>query len=128
MALEISSITEDEVNQWTLLAISAFQTGIGHLLTGPNTPDNVERKNANTLKSLHEDPNSRFLKVTDTATGEMVAGASWYFYTKGNTKEELDRMFARPTPEQGYREDWEPIYAYLRAIGERSWERDHTCS
>jgi GNAT superfamily N-acetyltransferase len=114
MTLEISPVAEAEVNQWTLLAISAFQTGIGHLLTGPNTPDNIEKKNANSLKSLREDPSSRFLKVIDTSTGEMVAGASWYIYVKGNTEAELDKMFARPTPENSYPEDWEPIYTYLK--------------
>lgn len=114
MPLEICPVSEGDITQFTLLAILAFQTGIGHLLTGPNVPENVERKNANSLKSLREDPNSVYLKVLDTDTGDMVAGSSSYFYQKGNKEEELDKMFARPTVEQGYREDWEPIYEYLK--------------
>lgn len=114
MPLEIQPVSENDINQFTLLAILAFQTGIGHLLTGSNIPENVERKNANSLKSLQEDPSSEFLKIVDSESRDMVAGSSSYFYMKGNTEEELDKMFARPTVEQGYREDWEPIYEYLK--------------
>lgn len=113
MTLEILPVAEDNVNTFTLTAIEAFQSGVGHLLTGHNTPENVEKKNASTMKSLKEDPSTKLLQVVDTETGEMVAGAMWNIYDKGHTEEELDKMFARSTPEQGYRAEFEPLYEHL---------------
>ena len=114
MPLELRPVAESDVNQFTLTAIEAFQSGIGHLLTGPNTPDNVKKKNAITVKSIKEDPSAKLIQIVDTDTNEMVAGAMWNIYETERTEEELDKMFARPTPEQGYRPDFDPIYDHLK--------------
>lgn len=114
MTLEVYPITEDEIDSWNLIAIEAFKDGIGHLLVGPNTPENRQRNNAGTLRAMREDPSAHYLKVMDTSTGEMIAVAGWNVYSKGSTEEELNKILARPTPERGYRADFEPIYEHLK--------------
>lgn len=114
MPLELRPTTETDVNQWTLTAIEAFQSGIGHLLTGTNTPDNVAKKNASTVKTLRGEPEAKIQHVVDTETGAIVAGAFWYIYESEQTEEKLNEILAKPTPEQGYREDFEPIYSHLK--------------
>ena len=113
MTLEIRPVTEEDVNQFTLTAIEAFQSGIGHLLTGPNTPENVQMKNTNTMRGMKDDSSAKLVQVADTETGEMVAGAMWNIYPKGNTEDELDKMFQKPTPERGYRQEFDPLYEHL---------------
>lgn len=114
MALELAPVTEEDIETWTLVAISAFESGIGHLLVGPNTPENLERKKAGFLHSMRNDPTARFLKIVDTSSGQIIAGASWNIYVDGNTEEALDHILARPTLQRGYRADFEPIYEHLR--------------
>lgn len=114
MTLEVRSIVEDEIEAWNLVAIDAFKDGIGHLLVGPNTLENRQQSKANTIQAMHEDPCAHFLKVVDTASGEMIAVAGWNIYAHGNTEEDLDKITARPTPERGYRADFEPIYEHLK--------------
>jgi len=114
MVLQLSPLKEEEIQQWEVTAATAFESGLGHLLTGPNTPENIAEKSAKALKDLKENPASRYLKVTDSETGEIVAGAQWLTYTNGNSEAELDKMFKTDTGEPGYRADWEPVYAHLK--------------
>ena len=115
MVLEISPFQEHELRQFALLTVAAFQTGLGHLLTGPNnhSPENIDRRYAKTLKNFREDPAARYFKVTDSTSGEIVAAAQWLLYPVGNTEAQLDEMFQHPTADQEYPTDWEPLFAYL---------------
>jgi len=113
MALQVSPFTESELPQFTTLTNLAFQTGLGHLLTGPNTPEGIALNESKTLKAFKNDPHAQFLKVTDASTGQIIAAAKWLLYPHGNSEEELDEMFQMPTVEQGYKKEWEPVYRHL---------------
>lgn len=113
MVLEISPLQEDEMPEWQTIATLAFQSGIGHLLTGPTTPENISKHTELALKDF-KNPACRFLKVTDSETGEMVAGSMWFLYPNGNSEAELAEILKMPTVEEGYRVDWDPIYRYLK--------------
>jgi GNAT superfamily N-acetyltransferase len=114
MGLEIRPVGESDINQFTLTAIEAFQTGIGHLLTGTNTPENVTKKNEATLKTIRAQSGAKLIQVVDTETGEMIAGSMWDVYATEQTEEQLDKTLAKPTLEQGYKPEFEPLYEHLK--------------
>jgi hypothetical protein len=53
---------------------------IALLYPDADTPAGQAAARDRNLKSLHSDPTATFLKVTDTVTGVIVAGAKWYVY------------------------------------------------
>jgi hypothetical protein len=77
MPLVVSLFTEDELPIFTALAIASFKRGLGRLLTGPDTPENIKKHEAKTLKAWREDPNVRLIKCIDEDTGEVVGAAKW---------------------------------------------------
>lgn len=107
--LEISAFTTSELSQFSRITTSAFQSGLGHLLTGPATPENINSLTNKCVEAEQSDPHVRFMKATDSS-GQIVACAKWFIYTHGNTEEELDDMFKMPTT---FPKTWDPIFMYL---------------
>jgi hypothetical protein len=77
MPLHTALFTEAELPQFTSLAITSFRRGLGHLITGTDTPENIAEHRAKTLKAWKEDSKVRFVKCFDEDTGEIVAAAKW---------------------------------------------------
>jgi GNAT superfamily N-acetyltransferase len=121
-SLKISDFQTSELSKFPAITTLAFQSGIGHLLTGPNTPENIDTLTRKCMEG-EKDPHIRFMKATDPVTGQIVACAKWVIYLNGNTEEELDEMFKMPTT---YPDTWNPIFRYLNdsrreAMGRRPY-------
>jgi GNAT superfamily N-acetyltransferase len=106
--LEISAFQTSELSQFPTITTLAFQTGLGHLLTGPSTTENIDTLTRKCVEA-EKDPHVRFVKATDP-TGQIVACAKWLVYQEGNTEEELNEMFKMPTT---FPDTWNPIFEYL---------------
>lgn len=109
VSFEVSALRTSELSVFPALTTVAFQSGLGHLLTGPSTPENIDMLTGKCIAD-EKDPHVRFLKATDTATGKIVACAKWLIYLDGNTEEELNEMIKMPIT---YPETWKPIFDYL---------------
>ena len=121
VSLEISPFQTFELSQFPTITTLSFQSGLGHLLTGPSTPENIDSLTRKCVEA-EKDPHVRFMKAMDP-TGQIVACAKWLLYPNGNTEEELDEMFKMPTT---FPETWNPIFQYLNdnrreAMGRRPY-------
>jgi hypothetical protein len=77
MALGTALYTESELPQFSNLAIQSFKRGLGHLLTGKDTPEDIAAHRESCLKALRDDDKIRFVKCFDEETGEIVGAAKW---------------------------------------------------
>ncbi|TID17439.1 acyl-CoA N-acyltransferase [Venturia nashicola] len=109
--LQVSDLKPSELSHFPRITTLAFQSGLGHLLTGPATPQNIDTLTKKCVEAVKSDPHVRFMKAT-TLSGQIVACAKWFVYTNGNTEEELDEMFKMPTT---FPKTWDPIFMYLNA-------------
>jgi GNAT superfamily N-acetyltransferase len=117
-SLQISAFETSELLQFPTITTLAFQSGLGHLLTGPSTPENIDTLTRKCVEG-EKDPHVRFMKATDPS-GQIVACAKWLVYTDGNTREELDEMFKMPTT---FPDTWNPIFQYLNDSRRDTMER-----
>jgi hypothetical protein len=77
MPLRTALFTEDELPQFTNLAILSFRRGIVHLLTGNDTPEDVAAHREKMLKAWRDVEKVRFVKCFDEETGEIIGAAQW---------------------------------------------------
>ena len=90
MSLALSKAVDEDFDRLMDIQFAAFgQTGdsprepyIDLLYPGGDTPAGQAAARDRNLKSLHTDPTVTFLKITDTVTGEIIAGAKWLVYEK----------------------------------------------
>lgn len=108
-SLQVSAFKTSELAQFPTITTLAFQSGLGHLLTGPATTENIETLTKKCVEAEVNDPHVRFMKAADSS-GQIVACAKWLVYTDGNTEEELDEMFKMPTT---FPKTWDPIFMYM---------------
>lgn len=91
MPLELAPLTEDDLHEYCRIKFAAFGTGpLGRILTPTLTPERYEKAYQADLKSFHK-PTSHYLKVTDTETGKIIAGAKWQIFPDGRTLEEVQK-------------------------------------
>lgn len=85
MSLVLSETVDSDFDRLMEIQFAAFgQTGDSHrepmidvMFPGGDTPAGQAAARDRTLEALHSDPTAVFLKVTDSATGEIVGGAKW---------------------------------------------------
>jgi hypothetical protein len=90
MSLVLSETVDSDFDRLMEIQFAAFgQTGDSHrepmidvMFPGGDTPAGQAAARDRTLEALHSDPTAVFLKVTDSATGEIVGGAKWIVHPK----------------------------------------------
>ncbi|KAA6412761.1 MAG: hypothetical protein FRX48_03753 [Lasallia pustulata] len=85
MPLLLSIASEADMDELTKTQFAAFYPHeVFHdiLWPGPPTSENLAKSKNRQLAWMAADGHSTYLKVTDTGTGEIVAGAKWCVYDK----------------------------------------------
>jgi hypothetical protein len=75
MSLELSPVTESDLERWASLQLIAFQN---HPMVPKGlTPSTLSFEIAQNRKHMESERGAHYLKVTEPATGELVALAKW---------------------------------------------------
>lgn len=72
----------DELTKTQFAAFYPHEVFHDIIWPGPPTPENLEKNKKRQLAWMAADGHSTYLKVTDSETGEIVAGAKWCIYDK----------------------------------------------
>lgn len=76
---------------------------IDALFPNHRTPEGRTKGSERLLQMKHGDPHARFLKVTDTDTGEMIGMAKWLIYEdKPDSWDELDGDYWEDEEQKAY--------------------------
>jgi hypothetical protein len=101
MSLVLSETVDSDFDRLMEIQFAAFgQTGDSHrepmidvMFPGGDTPAGQTAARDRTLGALHSDPTAVFLKVTDSATGEIIGGAKWKVHPKKPVFEHVEVDF-----------------------------------
>jgi len=99
MPLELSPATQSDCEALIRLQFEAYdQDPVQHVLF-PNgaTQITVSHFAEHDRKSMAEDPYVRYMKVTDTETGQIISFAQWFIYPE-RLEEEWNQLKPFPFP------------------------------
>ncbi|KAL8736507.1 MAG: hypothetical protein Q9166_000299 [cf. Caloplaca sp. 2 TL-2023] len=128
MVLKLQTCTDEDMHRTFEIVSSAYgheHPYIDAVYPSHDTPSGRQTGGDRLLAIKRSDPHTTFLKVTDTATGEMIAQAKWNVYDGIVPREgELDGDFWGGEDEKEYarylfREYLAPRRAAIRASGGR---------
>lgn len=89
--------------------------------------DAIKKASAMQLQSSKSDPHDQWVKVTDTDTGKIIAGALWKFYDSNPYRAPLGEFNATWFPEGELRDLCNSMYTQLRAWRPRTMAVAHAC-
>ncbi|TKX18257.1 acetyltransferase (GNAT) domain-containing protein 13 [Elsinoe australis] len=74
----LSPLREEEVAELVVLEFKTFPNPvIQDTFMGPNTPSGHEMVRQRYLRTMKSDPHDYWIKVTDKATGKIIAASNW---------------------------------------------------
>ncbi|KAF2141862.1 uncharacterized protein K452DRAFT_287835 [Aplosporella prunicola CBS 121167] len=94
MTLVLSPMEQADFPRLTQILHAAYYStsGISALLyNSPPSAKSLEKLTETRKRIAREDATARFLKITDTDIGEIIACARWHVYEHGRTEEEMDK-------------------------------------
>jgi len=99
MSLQIFPMTEADVATYVSIQHEAFKNTINRIFyTRELSPESKARISDGILEALRNDKHTRYLKASDTATGEMVACAKWKVFDRERSPQELEKELELPEP------------------------------
>ncbi|OCL15212.1 acyl-CoA N-acyltransferase [Glonium stellatum] len=99
MSLEISPMVEVDVATYVRIRHEAFKNTIDRIFyTRELSSESKDKISDGILEALRNDKHTHYLKVTDTATGEIVACAKWKIFDCERTSQELETELELPEP------------------------------
>jgi hypothetical protein len=98
MPLELSPLTPADIDAYMSIRQAAFGSTVYQILfSGQPSAATVAQAKTSIENMLLNPTNAHFLKVTDTETGEVIAGAKWKAIL---TDEERERELEMPEPSE----------------------------
>ena len=109
MPLQLTTATSSDAPQVIKLENEAYKSDIltPILFPGPFPADSSATRAEQMAQQLHDDPTTRWLKVIDTNTNEMIAFASWHVYEAGKARPPVpERTFGEGCNESACKQFW----------------------
>ena len=99
MSLQISPMTGADVATYVSIRHDAFKNTINRIFyTRELSPESKSKISDGILEALRNDKHTRYLKASDTATGEVVAYAKWKVFDCERSPQELEKELELPKP------------------------------
>lgn len=115
MALQLAPMEESDLDDFMRIHRAAFVSGISlYLLREPRNAENDAAIATRYRKAFFEDPKSRFMKVVDTSTGDMVACSKWQFHQSQRTQQEVEEDTRLPEMPAMATPAWVDLMSFLR--------------
>lgn len=125
MTFELSEVDLDkdwdelfacEWTAWMNPPQSLWELTFPNLGTSPSDEAEAIKKGAaRQLQGIRADPRSQWMKMVDTATGKIVAGALWKFYESNQYRAPMEESSAAWLPEGELRDLCDSMYAQNRS-------------
>jgi hypothetical protein len=97
MSLHVAPLTEGDIGDYVAIRHAAFEGSVNKIFY--NRTVSEESKSsiaAYNLKLMRENPTLKYLKATDSSTGQIIACAKWEVLPRARSDEEVEAGLGAP--------------------------------